>query len=444
MIRYPLHVFSALILLTISASNPCSAYQVDGKTKSAEPPKVERVAELLDLLEEQNRGQERFKDAWSHTLKELIEIGPTAVPDLIAELDKTNDNMMMRCMGFSLRAIGDKRAVPALIRAIPKTLLKPGSDMGLIADDAELAKFMQKHDLDDRDEKQNFGFGRPVREILGAIKKLTGHSMQDEELFHIFLDGTARQKEMKQDLFRRHAEKWAAWWEANAMTHVKDTAYGKVNLPKREPTTEPSVAKGNLQHYRTDSGGSNWMLQPYSDPKADWAVFYDFDTGRVGKLPAKWKGEKNLDAKFAEIEKWATEERFDMMGAEYISPTTGKKHYAIRPLGLKAWELGKERWKMETPDITFESLISEGKAVSGWLLHRDQEKQRFEPEEIATFLFKTSDGTPGLLFVGIEVHDDSLKPGGLAGQGDQELDPVAFHKGRRFAFHYFEELPAKE
>ena len=317
--------------------------------------------------------------------------------------------------------------------------------MGLNANDAELAKFMQKHDLDERDEKQDFGFGRPVREIIGALKKLTGHSFDDEELFHIFIDGTVRQKQMKEDLFYRHAEKWAGWWEKNAADHVKDAAYAKVNLPKRELPPEPKLAKGNLQHYRTESGGSNWMLESYQDPKAKWAIFFDFDTGRVGKLPAKWKEEKNLDAKFAEIEKWAQEERFDLMGAEYISPTTGKKHYAIRPLGLKAWELGKERWKMETADVTFESLISEGKAVSGWLLHRDQEKQRFEPEEIATFLFKTSDGTPGLLFVGIEVHDDSLQPGGRLDAGkDSELDPVAFHKGRRFAFHYFEELPAKE
>lgn len=46
----------------------------------------------------------------------------------------------------------------------------------------------------------------------------------------------------------------------------------------------------------------------------------------------------------------------------------------------------------------------------------------------------------GAVDLGIEVSDDSLKPGGLL-NGDDELDPVAFYKGRRFAFTYV--LPIK-
>ena len=51
---------------------------------------------------------------------------------------------MLRSLGFVLRAIGDKRAVPALIRAIPTTLRKPGSDMRCRADEGELFTCMQK------------------------------------------------------------------------------------------------------------------------------------------------------------------------------------------------------------------------------------------------------------------------------------------------------------
>src|SRR5205823_807638 len=47
-----------------------------------------------------------------------------------------------------LHATGHRRprAVPALIRAIPRTLVEPGSDYGLTTDDAELLAFLQATD----------------------------------------------------------------------------------------------------------------------------------------------------------------------------------------------------------------------------------------------------------------------------------------------------------
>ena len=67
-------------------------------------------------------------------------------------------------IGVRLRAIGDPRAVPALIRAIPRTLLPCSSDYGLIVDDKELTEFMQKHDLRQGKGGTYFDLGRPVRE----------------------------------------------------------------------------------------------------------------------------------------------------------------------------------------------------------------------------------------------------------------------------------------
>ena len=96
------------------------------------------TGKLLDKLESQDSRPAAFEDPWLRTLKEITDLGPSAVPELIEELDATSDDMMMRGMAFTLRALGDKRAVPALIRAIPKTLVRPGSDMGLQAEDDEL------------------------------------------------------------------------------------------------------------------------------------------------------------------------------------------------------------------------------------------------------------------------------------------------------------------
>ena len=118
----------------------------DRIAKGGQPHKPTRnrrdtpTGRLLDRLDVQNAGPARFNDPWLRTLKEIADLGPAAVPELAEELDATNDQMMMRCMAFTLRAIDDKRAVPAPIRKIPKTFLPPGSDMSLHSYDDELAE----------------------------------------------------------------------------------------------------------------------------------------------------------------------------------------------------------------------------------------------------------------------------------------------------------------
>ena len=102
-------------------------------------------------------------------MRELVAVGREAVPQLCAELDRTTEDRMLRRLGFALRAIGDPRAVPALIRAIPKTLLPSSSDYGLIVGDKGLTEFMQTHDLNRGKGGTYFDLGRPGREIIGTL-----------------------------------------------------------------------------------------------------------------------------------------------------------------------------------------------------------------------------------------------------------------------------------
>ncbi len=408
------------------------------KTVSRKRPAT-KIGKLLDELAEQNASGDLFHDVWARTLKAIVDLGPEAVPELIAELDATNDNMMLRCLGFTLRAIGDKRAVPALIRALPKTLFPPGSDMGLQAEDKVLAKFMQQHDLDKGDSGERYSFGRPVREIFGALHKLTGNSFDEEQIYHVFAEGTPRQQELKKELFARVAKSWADWWEQHWREHLKDPAYSRVNLPVFRPAATAPVPLGQKQRIKTGSSASGWILGSYVDPKTRTA-FLDLDTGRASGLPEKWRKANDIESHKAEIEAWAAQEGFDLMGTEYRSPENNQRCYALRPIGLQAWELGEKRWKMRSEDITFETLQREGSPVTGLLLHSDRNKAIVEPKRSATFLFKTREGTPGLLFVGIEVRDDSQKPGGAI-NGDVELQPIGFSKGRRFGWTTFELRP---
>ncbi len=390
---------------------------------------------LLEKLEEQNASPEHYNDPWLRTLKQIVELRQAAVPELIDELDATDNERMIRCLGFTLRAIGDKRAVPVLIRAIPKTLVPADSDMGLEADDAELAKFAQQHDIDQEHKGHRYEFGRPVLEVFRALERLTGQNMGEDELFNSFLDGTTAQKGIKGELFYRMARKWGDWWERHASDFTKDPAYGHVNLAKISAVVVMPLPAG--AQYKTTGGGSNWILESVFDAKLRRS-FYDLDTGRTAALPEKWRDPKTIESHLDEIVAWAASEGFDLMGTEYVAPD-GKRYYALQGIGLRAWELGPAWWKKEPKAITLETLQAEGTPVEGLLLHRDKQTKAIDAKATAPFFYITTEGTPGLLFVGIEVKDDSQKRG-ITIQGDYELNPTAFCKGRRFAFKEFEEL----
>lgn len=399
------------------------------------------IARLLDRLEGQNAGGELFKDSWLRTLKEIVELGPAAVPELTEELDATQDDKMLRCLGFALRAIGDKRAVPALVRAIPKTLRPPGSDMGLQAEDKELLKFAQLHDLDPGDRDNRYSFGRPVREICGALQQLTGQNFGEEQIYNVFLDGLPSQRRMKRELFQRTAQAWSNWWEKGGAIRIPDPAYARVNLPKPpdEIIAEP-LPPGT--RFKTAGAASGWILESVLNPQSR-TVFYDFDTGRASALPDRWRTAKSIEPHLEEIIAWAQGEGFDLMGTEYAPLSGGERIFALRPVGLRAWELGENRWKMQSNDVTLEALQAEGTPADGLLMHYDNQAEVLDPKATATFLFITREGTPGLLFVGVEVQDDSLMPGGRM-EGDTELQPIAFRKGRRFGFNNFEQVQPAE
>src|SRR5271169_2549697 len=57
---------------------------------------------------------------WISAVQEISQVGRPAVPALAAELDATRRDGEQRLLILALRTSGDPRAVPALIRAIPR------------------------------------------------------------------------------------------------------------------------------------------------------------------------------------------------------------------------------------------------------------------------------------------------------------------------------------
>ena len=185
--------------------------------------------------------------------------------------------------------------------------MPPGSDYGLQSNDADLAKSAQKHELSEpHSDGSGYDFGRPVREIFGALNKLTKHEINEQQLYHVNLDGVESQRRMKRELFHREAKQWAEWWDGHAAEFTQDAAYLHVNLPN--PVLEPPKAPAAGTHYKTGQGHSNWILETVYDPKSK-TVFYDLDTSRIARLPKKWRNMKSIDPVFDEIVAWAQRER---------------------------------------------------------------------------------------------------------------------------------------
>jgi hypothetical protein len=388
-----------------------------------------KTNQLLAELEKQWETA-AWKDPWAASLKAIVDLGPEAVPDLVTELETTDNDRMLRSLGFILRAIGDKRAVPALIRAIPKTLRPAGSDYGATAEDKELLAFMQRHDLDEFNRDGQFGFGRPVREVCGALAKLTGTEHRESEIYGVFLKGNRRQQELERQLYQRCAERWAKWWEEHWNEHVEDAKLAKVELPDRKEELFLIFPHGSDFQFGSRSSGA--LVEP-DDGTAKHFVVWDLDTGRGLPLPKRLSdlpdGAHRLDA----IQDWAATEGFDLMGTLHKPEGGERAHYVIRGLGLNAWEIRRDRWDTIAAEISRDEHLPVGRPAGGLLMHFDPKRETYEPEATATFLFLTREGAYGVLLLGVEALDTNVKIGERV-TGEQALNPVAFMKGRRFSY----------
>lgn len=381
----------------------------------------ERTAQLIVELRK-CKGDET--ETWCLLMRELATVGPEAVPKLCTELDQTTENKMFRRLAFVLRAIGDPRAVPALIRAIPKTLLPPSSDFGLMVADKELAKFMQAHQLSDGGMRGSyFGFSRPEREVFGTLHRLTRHNFADDELFGISLGEDPRRQILQRRFFGRQAQRWQAWWEANWRTFTADEAYQKVNLqvadeplpPARQTLGKPS---------RLGDALSGLILSPASEQGRYVTHFYDLDTGREPAWPKQIpRDETAFDDK--QLAAWAAENGVDLMCVRHRSADRSET-YVLRTFGMQVWEISARDLRNLEKRIA-DGTLPEGRPVGELLMHYDADTQRLVPDANAAFIYITAEGSRGV----IETTDRVTRAADLTGSMARPPKGVGFFKGVR-------------
>jgi hypothetical protein len=363
-------------------------------------------------------------ELWCTLMRELVAIGHDAVPQLCAELDRTTENRMLRRLGFAARALGDPRAVPALIRAIPRTLLPGSSDYGLVVEDALLAEFMQKHDLRGGRGGPYFDFGRPEREIIGALQKLAGQSFDDSELFGLSRSDDPRRQWYQRRLFTRQARRWQTWWETHGREFTDDAADQKVNLQVDAEPLPPAMTRLR-PNARLEGSVHGATLSPAIQEGEHTEYFYDLDTGARPRWPAHIpRDEARFDPK--QLAAWAADNGVDLMCVTHRAPD-GTPTFVLRSFGMKAWEISQRDLRNIDKLIPAGTLPS-GHDVGDLLMHYDAEAKRSVPDANAAFIYVTREGTMGL----IETTDRVTRTADLTGRFSPPPAGVGFQTGVRF------------
>lgn len=418
----------------VEAAKISRDYQFLPTTDDVEAEAKQLLSKLKKLQDDHKSGQVE----WAETLRSLIQLGSAAVPLLCEELDRTEqtDRGMLRSLPFILRGIGDTRSVPALIRAIPRCFGRDGSDMGYSCEDPELLSFLQKHDHHDHNSglfgpDDDYSWGRPVNEVIPALRRLTGRGAGAFMLAHVAADRNGERHDvLGQRLYNQVAQDWAAFWEQNWKQFLADEKYRIVDvIPVATGEMPPPPSRDIL--LESNSGESNGKLASVLTASGRF-VFRDLDTGLRGDLPEQFRklsGAQRL-ARMDEIIAWARQYGFDLMGTEVDH--NGVRTYVLLAIDMDVWEISKEDFNKSD---TMNAIASRGRKVDAIIAHADESTGHYDYPAASYFCFVTSEGIPGKMLLGVPVTSTNQ----IAGFSDHTKDEflhTGFYLGRRYALKW--------
>jgi beta-lactamase regulating signal transducer with metallopeptidase domain len=382
---------------------------------------------------------------WARAIKYLVDHKDESLPALIKQLDLEQRDHPISKIAFTLRAIGDRRAVPALIRALPRTLLPSRSDFGLVLDDSELSAFMQQHDQKGkvRGASDYFDYGRAFREVICALHRLTGQDFDDMELNWVHLSEAPAQQAQQRAQFHQLAQRWVEWWQANWKSMVDDAAYAKVNLPPLAPAAAsfagrqkpPSGAGVKLQ-----DGPQGWIVESAHEATRK-RCFVDLDTMREGGWPASLPPIEKIGVESPTLLIWARKNGYDMVGITYTSPGSDKPLYCLKPLDMHVWKIGPQ----EHRDLDYAMAGRRPYPLShpvDLLIPQQEMKPPYDRKYGGdAFLFITREGTAGIIRMTAQVTDPTDSTG-AAYSDDEQFSPTGFYRGAKISFAAMTEADA--
>ncbi len=393
---------------------------------------INSVADAIGILTEGPKTDPT--KVWVRAIKYLVDHKEEAFPAVVKQLDSEKRDHPISKLAFALRAMGDPRAVPVLIRALPKTLLPSRSDYGLLLDDPALIRFIQKNDQDGkvRDGGNYFSYGRAFREVVSALRRLSGQQFNEMELNWVHLAESPAQQEQQRVLFHRVAERWATWWEANWKGLTQDEAFSKVNLPafkaaasKFAGRKEPPAGEG----VKLLDGGSGWIVQAVTESKR--RCFVDLDTMREGGWPAELGPVEKVGVDSPEVLTWARREGYDMVGVQYTPPDETTPIYALKPLDMHVWKITKDELR-QLPSAMAGKEAYPLSHPTELMVPRRKVERPYDQYSGDAFLFVTREGTAGVIRMTAQVTEvrDSVE-GYVAVAVDDEFQPTGVYRGAK-------------
>jgi beta-lactamase regulating signal transducer with metallopeptidase domain len=390
-----------------------------------------RIEAGLEILRTYKIGEN--EDLWAGAIREFILIGKPAVPQLIEELDRTEREETLRALGFVLRGINDRRAVPAMIRTIPRLLQPPRSDFGLlIQNDPELERFMREHDHESRRASTHLSYGRPIREMMSTLEKMTGQTLGWKEIGFVFLEGGAEQRRIKRTLFLELAQRWVDWWSTHWKDCVENEADAQLGLTRRSLEEYAKTVAAMPRQPQTDFpcgpkvvvDGVIQGLFIRSFEESPSQGFVDLDSGRHATPPADLVKSCADHEPSEKLLAWAEKEGVDWIYVA-VTPPGGKPYYAIQPVGMKVWRIGNDRFDNLQKELRESKKLELPSSWEGPLAQVEEKGRQYNEKLTASFLFITREGVCGA----VQIRSPMSSP----------LTPDAFaytDGGVRYSFIY--------
>lgn len=431
----------------------CAAFQPapqgEEKTKPQKNSEVESLSD--DLLAERRMSP---ANDWAELLRDIVRVGKPAVLPLVSRLDATENERHVRLIAFTLRALDDPRAIPGLIRAIPKGLQPESSGFGmLVREDPELQAFMEHHDVSER-LPGRFLLGRPPREILGALRKLSGTNHTGDGIFMVLLSGSDHQRKLKRQLYENLMLKWAMWWKENWRDFVDDPKLAELRITRSAGTDQQMRAThGFITGEDVEVGGEWSNVTIGSIREKGRRCLVDLDTNLTPNWPEGVPDPNDPGFSIGELSDWADENGIDLIGDQYVSPGSKKRYYCLRAHRMKVWQINNSRWETIKEEVAQPEPLKLGQPAGELLIYRDQGTGTYVPERNATFLFITREGSRGILRTVAQVTrvwgpegPPRSNPPWKVDYEARKKNNTGFFRGIRieYKFFYKKPVPAKD
>jgi formylglycine-generating enzyme required for sulfatase activity/beta-lactamase regulating signal transducer with metallopeptidase domain len=341
-------------------------------------------------------------------VRELVQIGRPAVPALCVELEHTDRDCVLRTIPLALRIIGDPRAIPALIHALPKTRIM-ASDLGCAIIDRDIWKFLNDNRLPGRkgEEYPAISVPRADTQIINAINSLSGEQLSATQAYGFYGDQTPEKIKGAETVRQVEVGLWQQWWSAHWKELITQQELDSLNVPAR--TDDPVETAGLGRFGPLFPTGSGVKLGPIHDVLLspsdlfDTKTWIDFDTGKTYALFEGGHALKYLDT--ADLLRWLATTGIDANATTFVknpeekNPQKTKYIYGLSPQDLTAWPVDNARWDTLDTELASGKPLDLGKLSPRRSLESvDLKTGEYEFGKLpSTFLFITREGGRGIL-----------------------------------------------